>query len=130
MAGLLGALDVSSELAARLVAVAAGVWLMLSSWALDYGGAAQTNDRIVGPIAGAFAFVACWEVLMAMRWATLPLGVWLVVAPAILQFGTAAAWASSVISGLVIAGTSLVGHDVSDQFGGGWRSVRPGAWRT
>lgn len=115
-------------LAARLVAVATGVWLMFAPWLLDYGDPAATNDRIVGPIAGSFAFVAAWEVLMPMRWATLPCGVWLVAAPIVLTYDDPLAWVSSIAAGLVFAGTAFVGEDLREQFGGGWRSIRPRAW--
>lgn len=129
MAGLLGTVDVRIDLAARIAAVAVGVWLMLASAVLEYGEPARSNDRIIGPVAGALAFVACWQVLMAMRWATVPLGVWLVAAPAILGFDSVAAWCSSIASGVVVVGAAFVGDDVSERFGGGWRSIRPGAWR-
>ena len=115
-------------LAARLVAVATGVWLMFAPWILDYANPAADNDRIVGPIAGAVAFVACWAVMMPLRWATIPCGVWLVVAPAILGYDDATAWVSSVASGVVFVATAFVGRDLRSQFGGGWRSVRPRAW--
>lgn len=118
-----------TDLIARIVAVAAGVWLMAAPAVLDYGDPAQTNDRIVGPIAGAFAFVACWEVLIAMRWPTLPLGMWLVAAPLVLTYDETGAWISSIASGVVIVATAFVGRDVTEDFGGGWRSVRPKAWR-
>jgi hypothetical protein len=121
---------VRADLIARLVAVAIGVWLMAAPAVLDYGGVAADNDRIIGPIAGSCAFVACWEVLMAVRWATVPFGVWLVLAPFVLGYDASAAWVSSIVSGSVIAGTAWVGRDVRDQFGGGWRSVRPRAWST
>lgn len=101
---------------------------MLSPWLLEYGDSAATNDRIVGPIAGAFAFVACWDVLMPMRWPTLPCGAWLVVAPVALGYDDPLAWVSSIVSGLVFVATAFVGDDLRDQFGGGWRSVRPRAW--
>lgn len=119
----------TAHLGARIVAVATGVWLMCAPVILDYGDPARSNDRIIGPIAGAFAFVACWDVLIAMRWATLPLGVWLIVAPAVLQYGSVAAWVSSLVSGVMIASAAFVAHDVGEKFGGGWRSVRPRAWR-
>jgi hypothetical protein len=118
----------TGTLAARLAAVATGVWLMFAPWVLDYGDPAATNDRIVGPIAGAFAFVACWDVMMAMRWATLPCGAWMILAAPILGYGDVLAWVSTVASGIVFVATAFVGEDVRDRFGGGWRSVRPSAW--
>jgi hypothetical protein len=119
-----------TDLLARIVAVAAGVWLMAAPAVLGYGGAAETNDRIVGPIAASFAFVACWEVVGALRWPTVPLGAWLVAAPAVLGYGDAGAWTSSIAAGLVIVGTGLVGRDATDKFDGGWRSVRPRSWHS
>lgn len=120
----------TTALAARLVAVATGVWLMFAPWLLDYGNPAADNDRIVGPIAGALAFSACWDILMAMRWATVPCGAWLIAAPLVLGYDDGLAWVSSIASGVVFIATAFVGHDVRDRFGGGWRSVRPKAWTT
>lgn len=118
----------NAALAARIVAVATGVWLMFAPWLLDYGNPAADNDRTIGPIAGAFAFVACWEVLMAMRWATVPFGAWLVLAPVVLTYDDPLAWVSSIASGLIFVATAFVGSDMREKFGGGWRSVRPKAW--
>lgn len=118
-----------TELPARLAALAAAIWLMAAPAVLEYDGAAAANDRIVGPIAGSFAFVACWEVLMAMRWPTLPLGLWLLVAPIVFGYPESAMWVSSMVSGLVIAAAAFVGHDTRSEFDGGWSSVRPSAWR-
>lgn len=118
----------TARLAARLVAVATGVWLMFAPWLLDYGDPAASNDRIVGPIAGSFAFVACWDVLMPMRWPTVPCGAWLVAAPVVLGYDDPLAWVSSIASGLVFVATAFVGTDLRHRFGGGWRSVRPKAW--
>jgi hypothetical protein len=120
---------VRTDLIARILVVAVAVWLMAAPSVLGYGDPARTNDRIIGPIAGAFAFVACWQILMAMRWPTLPLGLWLVVAPLALDYDSTASWVSSIASGVVIAAAAFVGRDVRDEFGGGWRSVRPKAWR-
>lgn len=115
-------------LAARLAAVATGVWLMFAPWLLDYGDPAATNDRIIGPIAGSLAFVASWDVLMPMRWPTLPCGAWLILAPLVLGYDEPLAWLSSIAAGIVFAATAFVGEDLRHQFGGGWRSIRPKAW--
>lgn len=120
----------TAALVARLAAVATGVWLMVAPWALGYGDPMATSDRVVGPIAGALAFVACWAVVAPLRWGTIPGGAWLVLAPAVLGVGEPAAWVSSVASGVVFVATAFVGEDVREQFGGGWRTVRPSAFRT
>lgn len=124
MAGVLGA----PGLIARLVAVAAGLWLMFAPAVLDYGGRAADNDRTFGPIAASFAFVAIWQVLRPVRWVTLPIGVWLVAAPLVLDHG-ADAGASSVLAGLAIAVTSPMVRNDPARFAGGWSSVLPGGGR-
>ena len=114
---------------ARLVAVAAGVWLMFAPAVLGYGGVAENNDRIFGPIGAAIAFVAIWEVVRALRWGTLPVGIWLVAAPLVLRYDDTGAIISSIAAGLVMAASTFFGANVSASFGGGWRSVSPSQWR-
>ncbi len=114
---------------ARLAAVAAGVWLMFAPAVFGYGGVAENNDRIFGPIGAAIAFVAIWEVVRALRWGTLPVGIWLVAAPLVLRYDETAAIVSSVVAGLVIAGSTFFGARVDSSFGGGWRSIAPSQWR-
>ncbi len=114
---------------ARLAAVAAGVWLMFAPAVLGYGGAAENNARIFGPIGAAVAFVALWEVVRAGRWGTLPVGVWLVAAPLVLRYGDTGAIISSITAGLVMATSTFYGTQVNGSFGGGWRSVYPSQWK-
>ncbi len=110
---------------ARLVAVSAGVWLIVAPAALGYGGVAAANDRIFGPIAAAFAFVAIWQVVRPLRWATLPIGVWLVAAPAVLGYGDGAA-ISTMVAGLSIIVTAPVRGPVPQRYGEGWSAlIRP-----
>lgn len=116
---------------ARLLAVGAGVWLMFSPAVLDYGDPAAASDRIAGPIAASFAFVALWEIARALRWCTVPVGAWLVVAPLVLSSPADAA-VSSTATGLVLVATAWFGGDIEHRFGGGWTTVMPGGgrWRT
>lgn len=113
---------------ARLVAVAAGLWLMFAPAVLGYQGVAENNDRIFGPIGAAFAFVAIWEVVRALRWATLPVGVWLIAAPFVLGYDDVGAITSSIAAGAVMAISTFFGARVEASFGGGWRSVYPAQW--
>jgi hypothetical protein len=102
---------------------------MFAPAVLDYEGVAEANDRIFGPIGAAFAFVAIWEVLRPQRWATLPVGIWLVAAPLVLRYDDTGAVISSIVAGLVMAGSAFLGGDVNASFAGGWRSVAPSQWR-
>lgn len=94
---------------ARLVAVAVGIWLMLAPAALGYGDPGATNDRISGPIIGGFAFVAIWEVVRPLRWATLPFGAWLVLAPLVLGYGHLVAGVNSVACGAAVVLSAPLG---------------------
>lgn len=111
-------------MAARLVAVATGVWLMISPAALHYvESTAEASDRIAGPLAAACSFVAIWGITRALRWATLPIGLYLVIAPWLLGFPIDAT-ISNVAAGLVFIVTAFVRGDVGERYGGGWISLR------
>lgn len=114
---------------ARLVAVGAGIWLMISPAALRYVDTlAEASDRVVGPVAAAFSFVAIWGITRALRWTTLPIGVYCLVAPWVLGFPTDAA-VSNATAGVVFVVTAFVGGEVGHRYGGGWvalRRPRPG----
>lgn len=127
MVGVLG-----DGVIARLVAVAAGVWLMFAPAVLDYGDPAQANDRIFGPIAAAASFVALWEIARTLRWMTLPIGIWLIVSPLVLGYDDGAATISTISAGLVLTLTTFFGAEISNRFDGGWMTVMPGRgrWRT
>lgn len=109
---------------ARVLAMAAGIWLMASPAVLGYADhATAASDRIVGPIAAAASFVAVWGVVRVLRWVTLPLGLWLLVAPWVLGSPVEAA-VSDVVAGAVFVATALVRGKVDSRFGGGWSSLR------
>lgn len=111
---------------ARMVALVAGVWLMFSPAVLRYGDPAAANDRIFGPIAASIASVAIFEVVRPLRWLTLPVGVWLIIAPFLLNYTDSASVVSSVVAGVVIAVSALLGGETNQLYGGGWRTLLPG----
>lgn len=109
---------------ARLVAVATGVWLMFSPAAFDYVDTVPgASDRIAGPVAAALSFVAIWGVARALRWTTLPIGLYLIMAPWILGFPTDAA-VSNIAAGVILVVTAFVRGGVAERYGGGWMSLR------
>lgn len=103
--------------------VFAGVWLMSAPAVLGHGGAAADNDRIVGPVIAAFAFVAMWPVVATLRWGVVPPGVWAVLAPVFLDYPVVAA-VSSVAVGLLAVALAPIGPPPVDRFGDGWASLR------
>jgi hypothetical protein len=103
--------------------------MMAAPAALGYGGAAAVSDRIAGPLAASFAFVALWDVVRPLRWVDAPIGLWIAVSPLVLGYGGAAA-VNAVVVGVVVIAMSFVRGTVKEEFGGGWRSLwSPGTHR-
>ncbi|NJO00709.1 MAG: SPW repeat protein [Bacteroidia bacterium] len=79
--------------------------------------------KIIGPLVSTFAVICWWEATRGVRWWNVPLGVWLLFAPWILAYDSTAAIANDMLCGAVIVALSLVKVEVSQNFGGGWRSL-------
>lgn len=109
----------------RIVTAASGLWLMLAPAVIGYGGAAENNDRLIGPIIAALALVAIWEVVRPVRWAVIPFGAWMLFAPLVLDYPGATAWFSAIGSGVVALASTLPQAGDASRFGGGWSSL----WR-
>lgn len=109
---------------AQIINTALGIWLMAAPAVLGYGGAARTNDHIVGPIAATLACIALWSVTRPVRWVNLPLGLWLLLAPWILSYDTPATINSSVV-GLALAVLSIP-QGRRPVYGGGWSMLWKG----
>lgn len=118
----------STRILARSAVVLIGVWLEAASAVLGYDTPAANVDRVLGPVAGGIAFVAIWAVAHPIRWATVPVGAMLVLAPA-LGYPLEAA-VSSVLSGLAIIALAFVGGDPRGDYGGGWQAIWKGRRRS
>ena len=118
----------SPRMLARVGAVAVGIWLEAASAVLGYGTPAADVDRVLGPVAGGIAFVAIWAIAHPIRWATVPVGALLVLAP-VLGYPLEAA-VSSIASGLTIIALAFVGGDPRGDYGGGWQVIWKGRRRT
>lgn len=108
----------------QMVVVVLGLWLMAAPAVLGHAGTtAGSSDRFVGPLIASIAFVAASEITRPMRWANVAAAVWLVVAPWVLGFPTAAAL-NDLIIGLAVGALSPLGKaDTKGRFGGGWKSL-------
>lgn len=107
----------------RVVAIAVGLWLIFAPAVLDYGGRAEANDRVIGPLVASLSLVASWELARAVRWLTLPLGMWMLIAPVALWYADVPTSMNSVFCGLVVMAMAPLGGNVSGTFGGGWRAL-------
>ena len=106
----------------HLLAACIGVWVAAAPDALGFGRPAATSAWITGPLIASFATIAMWGATRPVRWLNVPLGVWLIIAPLILDHSPAAA-ASSVAAGALAAGLSAVRGRVRHLFGNGWTAA-------
>lgn len=113
---------IGGRVLSRLAATAIGVWLIAAPAVLGYASeTAGDVHRLLGPVAGGAAFIAVWEVVHAVRWVTVPVGVLLVVWP-VVGFPAEAA-VNSVVSGLAVAALAFAGGPPEGRYGGGWGAV-------
>jgi hypothetical protein len=110
-------------MAARIVSAVLGAWLMFAPALLHYGGAAATGARLVGPLVVALSITACWEVVRALRFGVLPLGVWCVMAPWVLGYAALGPIVSDVTVGVALVGLTFVKGRIRQSYGGGWRAL-------
>lgn len=108
---------------AQIINAVLGVWLMAAPAVLGYGGAAGTNDRIVGPVAASVAVIAIWQVTRPVRWANLALGAWLLVAPWVFDYERIALVNSTIVGLLLMTFAAIRGKVESHRFGGGWPAL-------
>lgn len=93
--------------------VIAGIWLIIAPWALGYSNidAAVWNDVLVGIAVVILAGIrtATPNRSTGVSWANVALGVWLIIAPFILQYGAyamgnaGAAFWNDILLGIAVA---------------------------
>ena len=111
---------------AQIINTLLGLYLMASPAIWRFEEAVPTaadNDHIIGPVMATFACVAIWEATRNTRWANIPLGAWLLVAPWILGYEQTAPIINDMAVGAAVIAFSLVRGKVTQRFGGGWRSL-------
>lgn len=106
----------------QAVLVIGGLWLMYAPAALGYDGVPATSDRVAGPVMAAVAFLAAFEITRGLRWLNVPVGLWLGVAPWLLDFPVTAR-VSSVAIGVMALTLSWPEPADQTRYGGGWRAL-------
>ena len=106
---------------ALIASIAIGVWLLAAPDLLGITGAARLSHLVVGPVVASLATIALWPVARPLVRINVPLGLWLVVAPALFDHQ---GWgAESVIAGGLLVFLALVPRSQAHRFGGGWASL-------
>jgi nucleoside-diphosphate-sugar epimerase/uncharacterized membrane protein len=100
-----------------------GVWFMSAPSMLGLAGAAADSTHIVGALVVTFAVVAFAEPARLVRWLNVFCGVWVLIAPWLLDGGTPAWPWISVASGLALIALSLRCGPVEDRYGSWQRFI-------
>jgi hypothetical protein len=108
---------------AQIINALFGIWLMASPNVFGYTGSARINDVTVGPLAVTFAIIAIWEVTRVVGRANVALGVWLIVAPWVLDYGSVIPMINQFVVGVTMIALAMTRARTRSELGGGWRSL-------
>jgi len=106
----------------HFLCMAIGVWLMAAPQVLAYGGAAETNDHILGPLIVTFSCSAAFQSVRGLRWVSALLGAWLLIAPFVLGYEREPLL-NSLLAGAAVVGLSMIRGPMTQRFGGGWAAL-------
>ncbi len=96
---------------ALILSIAIGIWLMFTRLTFDNTGAMANSDHLVGALVVTFSIIAWAEVTRSVRFVNLVFGLWLIVAPWLLEgVGSAlGVWNGMIGGALLIALASPLG---------------------
>lgn len=98
----------------------AGLWLMTAPSVLNYGSNASDNGHIVGPVIVTFSVIAMWDCTRnTIRW-NIPLAIWLLIVPFLLDYTNFSACLSDISAGVFIFILSIKEIKAGKNYNGGW----------
>lgn len=103
-----------------LVTTMLGGWLMFTRLAFDTQPSMANSDHLVGSLVVTVSIIAMAEVARPLRLLNVPAGLWLIVAPWLLEGGSMVANIAGAVVGLAIAGLSLPRGLRSEHHYGRW----------
>lgn len=101
-----------------LLTSALGVWLMLTRLIFGTEGSMANSDHLIGALTITVAVMAMAEVARALRFINVLFGVWLLVAPWLLNGASSAAAWGSVLVGVLLILLSLPRGPVNNRYAG------------
>jgi hypothetical protein len=110
----------------QVVMMLLGIWLMVAPAVMDFSKRISDNAHIIGPLIVTFSMVAIWECTRNVRLFNLPLAVWLLAAPVVLQYDNDTALMNDYAIAVFIMLLSVVKPKRKHRFGGGW----PAIWKS
>ena len=107
-----------------LVCIAAGIWLMFIPALFESTGTAAHNNHIVGALIVTVAAIALAEVGRATRFVNVLLGLWMIVAPWLIEGATTSAMWSDAVTGALVVALSLRRGPIRERYGLSARLIR------
>jgi hypothetical protein len=107
---------------AQYLVAAIGLWMMAAPAVLGYAGIAEAVARTAGPIITTLAVIAMSECTRGVRLANIPIGLFLMSAPLLIEQPPDAA-VNGVAAGAAVVLLSRVRGQVRSRFAGGWQSL-------
>ncbi len=102
-----------------LAVCAIGIWLTFTRLTFGSTGAMTNSDHVTGLLVVTFSIIALAEVARMVRFLNIPAGLWLIIAPWVLDgAGSPAAQWASVVAGLLIVGLSIPRGSIRNSYGG------------
>ena len=104
---------------ALLASCAIGVWLTFTRLSFGSSGTMANSDHMMGLLVVTFSIIAFAEVARSVRFLNVPVGLWLIIAPWLINGSASplASW-SSVIAGLLIIGLAVPRGSIKNSYGG------------
>lgn len=103
-----------------------GTWLMVAPGVFDFNKQIADNAHIAGPLIASFSIIAIWECTRNLRWCNLPVAIWLLAAPWILNYDNTIATLNDYAVAIFLLLLLFVKPKREHRFGGGW----PAVWRS
>lgn len=101
-----------------LLCLALGVWLMCTRLIFGTEGAMANSDHITGALVITVTATALAEIARPVRFINVLFGIWLIIAPFLLDGATPLAAAGSIIVGIALIVLSLPRGPVRQRYGG------------
>ncbi|MDQ2657063.1 MAG: vitamin K epoxide reductase [Bacteroidota bacterium] len=110
----------------NIVTALLGIWMMVAPHLMGVEKKIANNAHIVGPLIASFSIIAIWECTRNVRFFNLPLALWLLAAPFVLQYSNDTALMNDYIIAILVILSYLVKRERKHRFGGGWKTLFSG----
>ena len=107
----------------RIINIITGLWIIAAPLILRFDEKIATNHHVAGPLVISIAVISISESVRNFRYVNVIAGLWMLLVPWLLNYDNNTAIINSLFCGIIIICCSLIRGNLSNRFGGGWRSL-------